>query len=66
VKYSVDKADFEKMRYVLGSNDWDFMLQSKSANEQWSIISREIKKAVNTFVPHKMYSNKEQCRRKPP
>jgi len=66
VKYSFDRADFEKMRYVLGSNDWDFLLQSKSANEQWSIISREIEKAVNTVVPHKMYINKEQCRRKPP
>jgi len=53
VKYSFDKADFEKMRYVLGSNDWDFLLQSKSVNEQWTIISGEIK-------------NKEQSRKKPP
>jgi len=54
------------MRCVLGSNDRNFLLQSKSVNEQWSIISGEIKKAVNTLVSHKMYSNKEQSRRKPP
>ena len=66
VKYAFDETDLEKMRAVLGSSDWDYPLQSKSVNEQWSIIIGKIKQEVNMFVHHETYNNKEQGRRKPP
>lgn len=66
VKYSFDRADFDEMRVDLGSNDWDGILQSKSVNEQWKTISEKITKAMNTYVPHRSFTNNENRRRQPP
>jgi hypothetical protein len=66
VKYSFDRADFDETRVILGSNDWDGILQSKSVNEQWKTTSEKITKAMNTYIPHRIFTNNENRRRQPP
>ena len=65
MKYSFDRANFNEMRADLESNDWDGILQSKSVNEQWKTISEKIAKAMNTYIPHRSFTNNENKRRQP-
>jgi Reverse transcriptase (RNA-dependent DNA polymerase)/Endonuclease-reverse transcriptase len=52
-KYVYDKGDYEGMRSVLGSVDWNEALSGKSVGEQWDTVCGRIRSGVNRFIPCK-------------
>jgi len=51
IKYFFEKADYEEMRNNLGSTDWKQLLENKTVDEKWGIISQKIKNSVEAHVP---------------
>lgn len=60
-----DKGDYERMRIRLGNKNWKYLLEGKTVEEQWNMISSEIREAVDQCIPHKKYNYAVIRHRKP-
>ena len=43
IKYFLEKANYEEMRSSLGSVEWNHLLENRTVNEKWDIISRRLR-----------------------
>lgn len=64
-KYMYNNGNYIGMRADLAMEDWDCLLENKSTEEQWSVISSRISEVLNRYIPSKVYGGSEERHKRP-
>jgi len=60
-----DRGDYNAMRDDLAMEDWDRLLEGKTTEEQWLVISNRIGDAMTKFISSNVFGSGPERHKRP-